>query len=237
MVAAINRGALPPTALPSVSFLKAPGYEDGHAAYSDPADEQAFVVHEINSLMQSPDWSSTAIVVAYDDSDGWYDHVFSGVTNPSASVADNLTNTVKKPAVGTSGLCGTESSGSQPLGGEQGRCGFGPRQPFLVISPFAKQNGVDHNLSDLASVPNFIEYNWGLPPIAGSFDHALAPVDASEGAAFDLAGLFDFKNELPAVQLRPTTGQINLANAHLQGEDLKGSNLSGADLSGAVSRG
>jgi phospholipase C len=237
LVAAINRGALPASALPNVSFLKAPGYEDGHAAYSDPADEQAFVVHEINSLMQSPDWASTAIVVAYDDSDGWYDHVFSGVTNPSASVADNLTNTVKKPAVGTSGLCGTESSGSQPLAGEQGRCGFGPRQPFLVISPFAKQNGVDHNLSDLASVPNFIEYNWGLPPIAGSFDHALATVDGSEGAAFDLAGLFDFKNELPAVQLSPGTGQINLANAHLQGRDLKGSNFSGADLSGAALQG
>ena len=33
--------------------------------------------------MQSPDWSSTAVVVNYDDSDGWYDHVYSGVTNPS----------------------------------------------------------------------------------------------------------------------------------------------------------
>jgi phospholipase C len=237
LVAAINRGALPPSALPNVSFLKAPGYEDGHAAYSDPADEQAFVVNEINALMQSPDWSSTAIVVAYDDSDGWYDHVYSGVTNPSASVADNLTNTVKKPTIGTSGLCGSESSGSQPLAGEQGRCGFGPRQPLLVISPFSKQNGVDHNLSDLASVPNFIEYNWGLPPIAGSFDRALAPIDASEGAAFDLAGLFDFKRALPAFQLSPTTGQIDLANAHLQGRNLSGSNLSGADLSGAALQG
>ena len=32
-------------------------------------------------------------VTNYDDSDGWYDHVYSGVTNPSTSVADNLTNT------------------------------------------------------------------------------------------------------------------------------------------------
>ncbi|HEY0161124.1 MAG TPA: alkaline phosphatase family protein, partial [Edaphobacter sp.] len=32
---------------PAVSFLKAPGYQDGHAGYSDPLDEQAFVVHVI----------------------------------------------------------------------------------------------------------------------------------------------------------------------------------------------
>ena len=96
LVAAINSGNMPASALPAVTFLKAPGYQDGHAAYSDPADEQAFVVSEVNSLMKSPDWSSTA-VVAYDDSDGWYDHVYSGVTNPSLSPADNLTNTVKGP--------------------------------------------------------------------------------------------------------------------------------------------
>ena len=51
LVAAISDGELPPSALPAVSFLKAPGYEDGHAGYSDPADEQAFVAREINSLM------------------------------------------------------------------------------------------------------------------------------------------------------------------------------------------
>ena len=43
--------------------------------------------------MKSPDWSSTAVIVNYDDSDGWYDHVYSGVTNPSSSPADNLTPT------------------------------------------------------------------------------------------------------------------------------------------------
>ena len=50
LVAAINGGELPPSALPAVSFLKAPGYQDGHAGYSEPADEQAFVVNEINAL-------------------------------------------------------------------------------------------------------------------------------------------------------------------------------------------
>ena len=44
-------------------------------------------------MEKTPDWSSTAIVIAYDDSDGWYDHAFSGITNPSQSAADALTAT------------------------------------------------------------------------------------------------------------------------------------------------
>ena len=190
LVSAISNDQLPPSALPAVSFLKAPGYEDGHAAYSDPADEQAFVVREINALEQTPDWPHTAVVIAYDDSDGWYDHAYPGVQNPSSTVADYL--------------CGSGT----PLAGQQGRCGFGPRQPLLVISPFAKANAVDHNLSNLASIPNFVEYNWGLPSISGSADQIQSTIDASEGVPFDLAGLFDFKGSRDRrLLLDPVTGQ------------------------------
>ena len=42
---------------PAVSFLKAPGYQDGHAGYSDPLDEQEFVVNTINFLQSLPAWS------------------------------------------------------------------------------------------------------------------------------------------------------------------------------------
>jgi phospholipase C len=169
LVAAIGTGDLPPSALPAVSFLKAPGYQDGHAAYSDPFDEQQFVVDEINALQKTPDWKSTAVIVNYDDSDGWYDHSFAGVNNPSQSVADALTGP---------GLCGSGNS----LGGQQGRCGYGPRQPLLVISPWAKHNAVDHTLTDLSSVPRFIEDNWGLSRIPGSADSIAGSLD----------GLFDF---------------------------------------------
>jgi phospholipase C len=61
--------------LPSVSFLKAAGYQDGHAGYSNPLLEQQFLVETINRLQESPEWRETAIIIAYDDSDGWYDHV------------------------------------------------------------------------------------------------------------------------------------------------------------------
>ena len=217
LVEAIGRRELPASALPAVSFLKAPGYQDGHAAYSDPEDEQQFVASVINELMRSPDWSSTAVFINYDDSDGWYDHANPGVINPSLSVADNLTNTsLTVSTTGTSGQCGGSPQGSEetplPLAGEQGRCGFGPRLPLLVISPFANENAVDDNLSNQASIINFVEYNWRLPSISGSADQIQSSVDASEGVPFDLAGLFSFKGSrdrrliLDPGTGRPTTG-------------------------------
>jgi phospholipase C len=83
---------------PAVSFLKAPGYQDGHAGYSDPLDEQTFVVNMINFLQSQPDWSSTAVIIAYDDSDGWYDHQMPPILNTSVSAQDALSG---------SGLCGS----------------------------------------------------------------------------------------------------------------------------------
>ena len=59
--------------LPAISFLKAAAYLDGHAMYSNPLDEQTFLVNTINALETSPFWASTAVIIAYDDSDGWYD--------------------------------------------------------------------------------------------------------------------------------------------------------------------
>ena len=199
LVAAINRGYVSPDQMPAVSFLKAPGYQDGHAAYSDPLDEQQFVVQEINSLQHTPAWSSTAVIVAYDDSDGWYDHVFSGIANTSN------TSTVAMPPgpqdfLTGIGLCG-DTTKSPPLAGQSGRCGYGPRLPFLVISPWAKQNVVDHTLTDQSSVTKFIEDNWRLGKIDGSFDKI----------AGSLNGLFDFKShdgKTGKLFLDPITGQV-----------------------------
>ena len=245
LVKAINAGSLPASALPAVTFLKAPGYEDGHAQYSNPRDEQVFVTDEINALMKSPDWSSTVVFVNYDDSDGWYDHVYSGVTNPSLSVADNLTNTVS-PVNAThpaSGQCGPSPQTSAPLAGQQARCGFGPRLPMIAISPCAAPDAVDHNISNQASIINFIEYNWNLPAIPGSTDQIQKSTDASEGVPFDLAGMFDFSNcDQPALPLNPATGQIDLHGADLSGDnqgadyangDLSGTNLDHSNLAGA----
>ena len=163
-------GSWRPSHLPAVSFLKAPGYQDAHADYSDPIDEQEFVVNEINSLEALPTWSSTAVVIAYDDSDGWYDHVYSGVTNPSQTASDVLTGTNQ---------CGT---GTTYLFNEQGRCGYGPRLPLMVLSPYAKSNFVSNTLTDQSSIINFVDQNWALGQIPGS----------AANIAGSLDGMFNF---------------------------------------------
>ena len=57
--------------LPAVSFLKAPAYQDGHPGYSNPIDEQNFIVSVVNALQKRAEWANTAVIIAYDDSDGW----------------------------------------------------------------------------------------------------------------------------------------------------------------------
>ncbi|WP_103886292.1 phospholipase C [Actinacidiphila yanglinensis] len=150
--------------LPAVSFLKAGEYQDGHAAYSDPLDEQNFLTSEINALQKSPEWSSTAVVVAYDDSDGWYDQVAAPVGNGSTdSGADTA-------------MC---TSGPAASAGYLDRCGPGPRLPLLVISPYSRQNHIDHTQTTQSSVLRFIEDNWGTGRIGdGSFDAKAGSLDS-----------------------------------------------------------
>jgi len=153
--------------MPAVSFLKAPGYQDGHAGYSDPLDEQTFVVQVINFLMQSREWRSTAVFINYDDSDGWYDHQMSPIVNQSTTAVDMLTGT---------GQCGTGTTSALPgasgAAHAQGRCGYGPRLPLMVISPWARHNFVDHTTTDQSSIIRFVEDNWlgGKRIGSGSFD-------------------------------------------------------------------
>ena len=158
--------------LPAVTFLKAKAAQDGHAGYSDPLDEQTFVVNVINALQQTNAWKDTAVIIAYDDSDGWYDHAMDVVVNQSDVSDDNLT---------APGACGVTASGGTP-----GRCGYGPRLPLLIVSPWAKRNYVDHHITDQSSILRFIEDNWSLGRIGGE------SLDVKAGT---LDGMFDFDDK------------------------------------------
>jgi phospholipase C len=184
---------------PAVSFLKAPAYQDGHAGYSDPLDEQTFVVKVINFLQKSEEWDETAVVIMYDDSDGWYDHQMGPIVNQSTSPADALTG----PGAcgnGNTALSGPDATANPHA---QGRCGYGPRLPLLVVSPWAKKNFVDSTVTDQTSIIRFIEDNWlgGQRIGGGSFD----------ALANSITQMFDFKHhgdrDDDKLFLDPSTGQ------------------------------
>jgi phospholipase C len=131
-------------------------------------------VKVVNALMQSSFWNTTAVIIAYDDSDGWYDHQMGPLVNASFTTEDSISGT---HACGTSGMTPQlpgPNTGTAPV---NGRCGYGVRQPLLVISPWAKANYVDNTLTDQTSVLRFIEDNWNLGRIGGgSFDTLANPI-------------------------------------------------------------
>jgi phospholipase C len=173
--------------LPAVSYLKAPAAQDGHAGNSGPIDEQRFLVETLNRLQKSRFWGSTAVLIAYDDSDGWYDHVMPPTLYGSKGPHDALNGP---------GLCGAPTSDAT-----LNRCGYGPRLVLAAISPYARKNAVDHAQTDQASILKFVEDNWSLgrlPAADGALDQA----------AGSLEGLFDFKakpDKTPLL-LDPATG-------------------------------
>ncbi|QDZ16026.1 phospholipase C [Humibacter ginsenosidimutans] len=178
--------ALKQNNLPAVSFLKAPEAQDGHAGYSDPLDEQKFLVNEINAIQKSPEWKSTAIVINYDDSDGWYDHVAPTILNGSKDAANDST------------VCTTAKASA--AGGYADRCGPSQRLPFLVISPFSKQNYVDHTAIEQTSITKFIEDNWSTGRLGdSSFDQR----------AGSITSMFDFAHPQQRAVLLGSNGAVS----------------------------
>lgn len=196
---------------PSVSYLKAPAIGDAHPGNSDPLDEQAFIVRVVNFLEQQPDWKNTAIIVTYDDSDGWYDHRYASpttssfdATTPEGTHQGTVTGADQvngpgvcngpdaKPGVGVNG------------GAVNGRCGPGTRIPFLVISPYARVNFVSDVRLTQSSVVRFIEDNWLHGERIGQGSN-----DATAGS---IMGMFDFSrrrfDKAHRVFLDPDEGTI-----------------------------
>jgi phospholipase C len=183
---------------PAVSFLKSAAYRDGHAGYSDPLDEEAFLVHVINTIQQTPEWKNTVVIVTYDDSDGWYDHV-NNVVNGSDTAKDGFSGK-GKCGDATTALPGVDAGTLHA----QGRCGYGPRLPLLAISPWARANYVSHTVTDQSSILRFIE------------DTFLNQQRIGQGSYDQIAGslgdMLDFSGSAPqngaVMLLDETTGQV-----------------------------
>lgn len=174
--------------LPAVSFLKFSSANTGHPADSTALAEQRYLVDTINALMRFPEWSDMAILITYDDADGWYDHVMPPIVSKSNDSANDS-------LFGSTGLCGTPAPGAY-----LDRCGYGTRLPFLVISPFAKPNFVDSTITDTTSILRFIEDNWNLGRLGDQSFDALAG---------SILNTFTFTGPTaPKVFLDPDTGLV-----------------------------
>jgi len=103
--------------LPAVSWVVPNGKVSEHPPALVSAG-QAYVTGLVNAVMQGPDWSSTAIFLAWDDWGGFYDHVVPPTVDQN---------------------------------------GYGLRVPGLVISPYARQGYIDHQVLSFDAYVKFIE--------------------------------------------------------------------------------
>ena len=175
--------------MPSVSYLKGTTEQSAHPGESGPLDEQKFVVNTVNQIEQSRYWRSTAIVITYDDSDGWYDHV-----------APKLINGSDNSAIDTA-MC---EATAVTVGSGSGRCGYSQRLPMVVISPYTRENYVSNDLTDTTSVVKFIEDNWlrGQRIGNGSFD-------AKAGSLMAPGGVLNFtRPHFNQLILDPSSGKL-----------------------------
>ena len=163
----------------------------GTPGYSDPLDEQNFIVDQINEIQQSP-----VLEVAPRSS--------SPTTTPTAGTTTSTPPVVNgsNDAANDTAMC---SSVSIQLGNENDRCGYGVRQPLIVISPWTRSNYVSSNQTDTSSITKFIEDNWlhGQSTGPSSFTNIAGSLDAHGGVLDFHGGPNDNR-----LILDPTTGEV-----------------------------
>ena len=106
--------------------------------HADLRNGQAYLNQVYDAVRTSPAWSSTVMVIVYDDWGGFFEHV--------------------TPPVGAIG------QSEITAGYTDGLRGF--RVPCLLISPFASASTVSHTLFDHASILRMVEWRFGLQPLA-----------------------------------------------------------------------
>lgn len=132
-------GTLPAVSFIDPSFAEKSWVETDEHPPSDVQVGQHFVWQQVQALLHSPAWATSALFITYDENGGIYDHV----APPSACVPDDLTPN-KEPELG-------------------GFDRYGFRVPLIVVSPFAKKQYVSHVVHSHSSVLRFVEAKFGLP--------------------------------------------------------------------------
>src|SRR2546427_167776 len=144
-------GTLPQVAFVDPLFVASKNVQSDEHPPSNVQVGQKFTHDVIQGLMDSSSWSSSALFLTYDEHGGYFDHV----PPPAAPLPS------PDPANPGQDLHPPMPS-DQPYGTFD-RYGF--RVPVAVVSPYAKQHFVSHNVHDHTSILHFIETRYGLPSL------------------------------------------------------------------------
>ncbi|USI99541.1 phospholipase C, phosphocholine-specific [Xanthomonas prunicola] len=175
--------------LPAVSYLIADAAGSEHPDPSSPAQGAAYTARVLDALTADPAvWSRTALLVMFDENDGFFDHMpppappspdaraFGGFAGASTIATDDDYHRNAAP--------GEQKVDLPELRGRP--YGLGPRVPMYVISPWSRGGWVDSQVYDHTSVLRLLERRFGVPaPEITPWRRAVCG---------DLTNAFDFRN-------------------------------------------
>ncbi len=141
--------------LPQVSWIVAPAKYSEHPGPSSPIWGAEYTSWVLDALTANPEvWSKTALLVMFDENDGFFDHVA-----PPAAPSLNKDGTLRGKTTADATLewhtKGDIRYRNQPYG-------LGPRVPMYVISPWSKGGWVNSQVFDHTSVIRFLEQRFGV---------------------------------------------------------------------------
>jgi phospholipase C len=141
--------------LPSVSWIVAPEALCEHPVW--PGGYGAwYTAGVLDALTSNPDvWSKTALLICFDENDGFFDHVagpYPNVGGLSGQSTVPLDNELFEGKAGTPG-------GSD---GVVGPYGLGVRVPLIVVSPWSTGGWVCSETFDHTSLIRFMEARFGV---------------------------------------------------------------------------
>ncbi len=202
--------------LPQVSWICPTSSGSEHPGASSPAQGAAYIAKVLDALTANPDvWSRTALIVNFDENDGFFDHV-APPAPPSYLTWD------PDPAKARLAGASTVDASDEYLGAEDGGIttvdpyihhpfGLGPRVPLYVISPWSRGGWVNSQVFDQTSTIRFIEKRFGV------VETNISPW--RRAVVGDLTSCFDFArpNDTDVVGSLPETATRDAASRRLAG--------------------
>lgn len=124
--------------LPKVSWLVPPAVDSEHPGASTPVSGANLIYRVLDVIASDPEtWSTTALLINFDENDGYFDHVPPPVA--------------PRPLTGN----GDDWYNIRPIG-------LGPRVPMTIVSPWTIGGHVNSEVSDHTSVIQFLEKITGV---------------------------------------------------------------------------
>ena len=173
--------------LPQVSFIIADAAGSEHPDPSSPAQGAAYTARVLDTLTANPEvWSRTALLLMFDENDGFFDHV--PPPAPPSPDPDAPRGHAGASTVSTDGeyhLHPAPGDATADVPELRGRpYGLGPRVPFYAISPWSRGGWVDSQVYDHTSVLRLLERRFGVTATG------ISPW--RRAVCGDLTGVFDF---------------------------------------------